>query len=66
MKIIKESFKNAGAKIKGVSRSQWWDLGLFVSVAATFYFFGDKISDKVDEVMPTEEKMVEMMKEMQA
>ncbi len=41
-------------------------MALFVSVAATFYFFGDKISEKVDEIMPTEEKMVEMMKEMQA
>ena len=44
-----------------ISRKQFYDAIIFIASAVMIYQYGDYLAKKLDEFMPNEEKMVEIM-----
>ena len=55
--IVKDTVGN-------VSKKQWLDIGLFVGGIYCMYKFGGVVSEQIDNFMPNEEQMQQMMQEM--
>ena len=63
---IRETLSKQWKKIRSVKASTWQDVAIFSGLTFIVYNYSDEIAGTVDNLIPNEEKMVEMMKEAEA
>ena len=66
LKQVKQNLSNQWRKVKSIKRGTWIDMAMFAGLTFVVYNYSDDIAGAVDNLVPNEEKMVEMMKEAEA
>ena len=66
LETVKSGMRKLKAKVSVYKSENWRDIALFVGTTAVVYQYGDKISGAVEDMLPSEEHMAEMVKNLQA
>ena len=62
-KMAIPGLENARKVLSKVNKKQVLDIALFSAALYTMYYFGKTISDSLEEQMPSEKNVMEMMKQ---
>ena len=66
VETVKSGMRKLKAKLTVYKMENWRDIALFIGTTAVVYQYGDKIAGSVEDMVPSEEHMAKMMREMQA